>query len=101
MVAVVSVSELHIAVVVRSCVLPSVYVPVAINASVVPSAIVAFSGVTAIDTSAAGVTASVVVPFTAPEVAVIVVVPAALVRASPEVPAVVLPGADPVVFNVQ
>ena len=101
MVAVVSVSELHIAVVVRSCVLPSVYVPVAINASVVPSAIVAFSGVTAIDTSAAAVTVSVVVPCTPPEVAVIVAVPAATLRANPCFPAVLLMVAVPVASEVQ
>ena len=51
--------ELHAAVLVRFCALPSLYVPVAANCCVFPAAIEAFPGVTAIDTSAADVTVSV------------------------------------------
>ncbi len=55
-VAVETVSDDHVVVLVRFCVLPSVYVPVAVNCSLVPSAIDGVAGVTAIDTSAAVVT---------------------------------------------
>src|SRR5205085_185842 len=69
----------HVAVVVSTCVVPSVYVPVATNCCVRPLAIDGLTGVTAIDTSAAAVTVSVVVPLIAPLVAVIVVEPVATV----------------------
>src|SRR5208282_6636110 len=55
--------ELHIAVLVRFCVLPSLYVPVAVNCCVVPAAIEGFAGVTAIETSVGAVTVSVVEPL--------------------------------------
>ena len=48
--------ELHVTAAVRSCVEPSLYVPVAPKAWSVPSAIEGFPGVTSIDTSAAAVT---------------------------------------------
>ena len=53
------------------------------NCWIVPSAIDGVAGVTAIDTSAAAVTVSVVDPFTVPEVAVIVAAPSVTVVASP------------------
>ena len=68
-VATVVADELHVAVLLRFCVLPSVYVPVAVNCCVLPLATDGFAGVTAIDTSVAGVTVSVVLPETLPEVA--------------------------------
>jgi hypothetical protein len=68
-VATAAAEELHVAVLVRFCVLPSEYVPVAVNCCVLPLVIDAFAGVTAIDTSAGGVTVSVVLPETVPEVA--------------------------------
>jgi hypothetical protein len=68
-VATAAAEELHVAVLVRFCVLPSEYVPVAVNCCVLPLVIDAFAGVTAIDTSVAAVTVSVVLPETAPEVA--------------------------------
>jgi len=71
-------------------VLPSVYVPVAVNCCVVPSAIVGLCGLIAIDTSAAGFTTSVAVALIAPELMPIVVVPVPSVLASPAVPAVLL-----------
>jgi hypothetical protein len=82
--------ELHVTTEVRSCVLPSVYVPVAVNCCVVPSAIVAVGGLSAIDTSAAGFTTSVAVPLTVPELIPIVVVPTPVVLTCPIVPAVSL-----------
>ena len=68
-VATVAAEELHVAVLLRFCVVPSVYVPVAVNCCVPPLAIDGFAGVTAMDTSVAAVTVSVVLPETAPEVA--------------------------------
>jgi hypothetical protein len=61
--------ELHVAVLPRFWVLPSLYVPVALNCWVLPLAIDGFTGVTAIDTSVAAVTVNVVLPETVPEVA--------------------------------
>jgi hypothetical protein len=76
-------SELHCTVAVMSCVLPSVNVPVAENCFVVPRGITGIAGVTAIDTSVAGLTLSVVVPVIDPKVAVTLVLPTAALVASP------------------
>ena len=57
---------------------------------VVPWAMLALAGVTATDTSVAGVTVSVVEPVTLPDVAVIVEVPAARQDVSPLEPAALL-----------
>jgi hypothetical protein len=75
--------EAHVAVDVRSVVELSVYVPVAANCWEVPKAIEGLGGVTAMDTRAGADTASVVDPFTAPDVAVMVLPPWAVVLASP------------------
>ena len=56
------VSEVQVAVAVKSCVVPSVKLPVAVKACLVPNAIEALAGVTAIDTNAAALTVSVVDP---------------------------------------
>jgi hypothetical protein len=80
----------HVTTVVMSCVLPSVYVPVASNCSVVPNATVAFCGLTAIDTNAAGFTTSVAVALIVPALIPIVVVPVPSELASPAVPVVLL-----------
>ncbi len=77
------VSELHCTVPVMFCVLPSVYVPVAVKACVAPSGIVGIAGVTAIDTSTAGLIVSVVEPLIVPEVAVTMVFPKATLLATP------------------
>ncbi len=61
----------------------SVYVPVAVNCCVNPGATVAEAGVIAMESSAAGVTVSVVNPLTEPSVAVIVADPCATVVATP------------------
>ena len=61
--------ELQLVEPVRFCVLPSLYVPVAVNCCVAPGAITGFTGVTAIDESVAAVTVNVVEPATPPELA--------------------------------
>jgi hypothetical protein len=68
---------------VRSCVLESLNVPVAVNCFVVPTAMLPLAGVTTIETSVAAVTVSDAVPLTDPEVAVIVAVPVPTPAASP------------------
>jgi hypothetical protein len=83
MVATLKEEELQYAEAVRSCVVSSVKVPVAVNCWVVPSAIEELPGETAIDSKAAAVTVSVVVPLIEPEVALRVEVPAAKLAASP------------------
>jgi len=75
--------ELHVAVLVRFCVLLSLNVPVAVNCCVFPTGIVESPGPTAIDTRVAAVTVRDVLPLTLPDVAVMVVIPAATPVASP------------------
>ena len=82
-VAVAGVSELHCTVPVIFCVLPSVYVPVAVNCCVIPRARVGIAGVTAIETRTAGVTVRVVEPAIAPDVALTLVLPTATLVATP------------------
>lgn len=84
MVATVATEELQCTEAVRSCVLPSLKVPVAVNCCVVPSAMEAVAGVTASETKAAA-TVRVVDPLTSPEAAVMVVVPVPLLVARPVV----------------
>jgi hypothetical protein len=59
----------HIALVVKSWVLLSVYVPVAMNCFVDPKSMDGFAGVTVIETSLGVVTVSVVEPVTTPDAA--------------------------------
>jgi len=94
-VAVAGVSEVHVAVLLRSCVLPSVNVPVAVNCCVVPNAIEGVAGVTANDTSAAAVTVSVVVPLTPFTLAVMFALPSPAPLATPGVAPPVLIGLTP------
>ena len=75
--------ELHAAVLVRSCVVPSVYVPKTVNCCFVPSATHALPGDIASDTRTAGVTLSVLEPVTDPETAVIRVCPVPTLVARP------------------
>jgi hypothetical protein len=77
------VSELHSTVPVMFCVLPSVYVPVAVKACVAPSGITGTAGVTAIETSTAGFTVTVVEPLIVPNVAIAVVLPKTTLLATP------------------
>ena len=85
MVAYVTFDEAHASVEVRGWLLPSLYVPIAVNCSVRPAATDEVSGATAIDTSVGttGVTFSVAVPTTPPTVAVIVTDPVATPVANP------------------
>jgi hypothetical protein len=69
--------ELHVTDELRCFVLPSVYVPVALNRNESPTGTVPFAGVTAMDTSAGGPTATVVEPHTEPAQPLTVAVPAA------------------------
>src|SRR5512144_1193948 len=70
-------AELQVTDAVRSCLVLSEKIPVAVNCLVVPIAILGLAGVTSIDTSVADVTVRVVLPVTVPDVAVIRVEPAA------------------------
>jgi hypothetical protein len=82
MVATPGVAEVHTALL-STCVELSLNVPVAVNCCVAPLVIEGFAGVTAIDTSVAGVTVSSVEPLMLPTVAEIVEVPVPTVVATP------------------
>src|SRR5205807_1724453 len=82
-VAVETVSDDQVAVLVRSCVLPSVNVPVTVKGCVVPSAMEGLAGVVARETRTAGVTVNVVEPLIAPKVAVTLVLPNPTLAATP------------------
>ena len=82
-VALVAVLEVHVADELKSCVLPSLNIPVATNCCFVPKAIEGFAGVTAIDSKAAAVTLIVVLPVIDPELAVIRAGPVPTLEASP------------------
>jgi hypothetical protein len=90
MVAAFSAEEYQVTDVVRSCVELSEKVPVAVNCWVVPCAMLGSVGVTDKDTRTADVTVSVVVPDTLPDIAVIVVEPAATEVDKPLEPAALL-----------
>jgi hypothetical protein len=73
----VAVDELdHTTELLKSCVVPSPYVPVALNCCVLPSATDGFDGPTAIDDKVAVVIVTVICVVTEPDVAVTVAVPA-------------------------
>ena len=91
--------EFQVTAVVRSWVVLSEYVPVAVNCLVVPLTMLGLVGVTAMDMSVAEVTVNVVDPDIVPDVAVIVVVPTAAEVASPLEPAALLMAATPVLTN--
>jgi hypothetical protein len=82
-VAAVVFEESHVTEEVRSCVLASVNVPVAVNWVVFPAGVEGFAGVTVIE---ARPTSKVVDPAIEPDVAVIMVVPAAAPLAKPWLP---------------
>jgi hypothetical protein len=75
--------DVHVAESVRSAVVPSVKVPVAVNCSVRPSAMLGLAGVRAIDVRTAGLTVKVVAALIEPSVAVMVVEPVASAWATP------------------
>lgn len=83
MVAAAGVDELQMTEVVTSCVLESLKVPVAVNCLVVPTAMLEFAGVTASETRVALVTVKDAVPFTEPELAVMVAVPVPVLVTKP------------------
>jgi hypothetical protein len=89
-VATVVFEELHMTEVVRSAVLLSLYVPVAVNCRPVPRATIELAGVTAMDTNCAGFTVNVVDAETDPMVAVIVVEPMPELAANPCEPVLLL-----------
>jgi hypothetical protein len=94
--------DVQTTVLVRSCVEPSVYVPVAVNCSVVLMTMLGAVGVMAIDTKVAAVTVSGTLGETMlPEVAVIFAVPAATLVARPLLPEVLLIVATVVVSDAQ
>jgi hypothetical protein len=77
------VAEDHATELVRFCVLPSLKVPVAVNCCVAFFVTVGFPGVTERDFNVALITVKEVEPLTAPDEAVMLVLPAALAVASP------------------
>lgn len=83
-------SEAHAAVAVRSIVLPSEKIPVATNCCAVPSAINGFAGLIVIVSNTAGVMVNVVLAVMFPELAAIVLVPAATAVATPWLPLALL-----------
>jgi len=93
--------ELQVTWVVRSCIVLSLKVPVAVNCRVSPSGRLGLAGVTAIVDRVAAVTVSVVFPETSPKVAVIVVEPTATELASPWDPPALLIVATPVADELQ
>jgi hypothetical protein len=82
-VAIVVADEVQVAVLVKFCVVPLLYVPIAVNCCVYPAATDAVPGVTAIEAKTAAVTVNVAELWIVPEVAVIVAVPFATLVASP------------------
>ena len=82
-VAVVVLDEVQVTCVVINWVVPSEYVPVAVNCWMVPTTLLAVAGVTAIEDRVAAVTVRVAVPWILPEVALMVTFPAALAVARP------------------
>jgi len=94
------VSEAQVTVELRSCMLPSLNVPVAINCCVVPNATEGFAGVTAIDCRTAAVTLIVVLPLIVPEVATIWAEPVPVLDANPAVFARLLIVATVVAFEL-
>ncbi len=83
MVAAAALDDVQVTVEVMSWVLLSLKVPVAVNCLVVPTAMLEFAGVTAMETSVAAVTVSDAVPLTPPDVAVMVAVPVPVLLANP------------------
>jgi len=83
-------AELQVTWEVRFWVVPSLYVPIAVNCSVSPSGTVELVGVTAMDTSVAAVTVSGAEPDTLPKIALTVVEPCPAAVANPFDPAALL-----------
>ena len=86
--------ELHTTDPVRFCILPSEYVPVAVNCCGKPAAMLGFDGVTAMEFSTGTVTNSVVEPEKLPIIALMLEAPADTPVAKPPAVIVATPGAD-------
>jgi hypothetical protein len=95
-VAIVVADEVHVTMLVRVCVVPLLYVPVAVNCCFSPAGTDGVTGVTAIEVSTAAVTVSAADPWIVPDVAVIVAVPFATLVANPPLLTVVTAVADEV-----
>lgn len=89
-VATVGFDDVQVATLVTSCTVPSVNVPLAANCCAAPSRIVGLAGLTATDTSAAGVTVTKADPDTEPDVAAMLVDPVETVVTRPALPGVLL-----------
>jgi len=87
--------------VVRSCTESSEYVPAAVNCWVLPSGILGFAGVIAMDVSMVGDTVKVVEAVAAPRAAVMVADPGPMPAAKPLKPSALLTAAMPVLPEVQ
>lgn len=99
MVAAAAVDELQITEVAMSCVLESLKVPFAVNCFVVPTDMLEFAGVTAIETKVALVTVNDAAPFIDPEVAVMVAVPVPVLVTKPVASTVAIEFEDEVQVN--
>ena len=99
-VAIAVADEVHVTVLVRVCVVPLLYVPVAVNCCFSPAGTDGDAGVTAIEVSTAAVTVNVAAPWMVPDVAVIVAVPFATLVASPPLLIVAIVVADEVQVTV-
>src|SRR5258708_496079 len=82
--------EDHVTASVRFCVVASEYVPVAVNVSLVPSAMDGFVGVMAIEINVAALTVSSVEPLIAPKEAPIAACPGATLVLRPSEPTALL-----------
>ncbi len=80
--------EAQVTTLLRSCMLPSLKVPMAANCWVVPAAMLAVAGDMAIETSTGELTVSTAEPWTVPEVAVILADPMPTPAARPPEPIV-------------
>jgi hypothetical protein len=88
--------EVQVTLAVRFCVLPSLYVPVAVNCCVSPAATEAALGLTAIEISTGAVTVNPAVPLIVPAVAVTVVAPCVTPVATPLLLTIATPVVDEV-----
>ena len=88
--------ELQVTLPLRSCVLPLLYVPVAVNCWLLPAAMEAADGVTEIEVNTAGVTDNDAEPLMVPEVAMTRAAPGARLVASPPLFTVAMEAADDV-----
>ena len=100
-VAIVVTDDVQAAVLVRFCVVPLLYVPVAVNCCFSPAGTAGDAGVTEIDVNTDAVTVSVAEPWIVPDVAVIVAVPFPTLVASPPLLTVAIVAADEVQVAVR